>query len=91
MCPLASTRQSTPWCGQTLAPRSRIKKQKAGAAIANGATGKEIQEAVAISVIGDTWSKILTATAVDMVKQDTNTLMSIGTLKMKPRAPATIN
>ena len=61
------------------------------AALANGASGKEIQEAVAMSVIGDTWSKILTATAFEIVKQDTNTLMSIGALRAKPKTPALSN
>ena len=59
------------------------------AAFANGASFKEIQEAVAIYVIEDNWSKILTPDTFDMVKQDTNTLVSLGTLKAK--AAAAIN
>lgn len=55
------------------------------AALANGATAKEIQEAVAIFVIEDNWSKILTETTFDMVKQDTDTLVSIGTLQETPK------
>ena len=61
------------------------------AAIANGATGKEIQEAVAISVTVGDWSEILTADTFEMVKQDTNTLVSIGTLKATPKTPAATN
>ena len=61
------------------------------AALANGATGKEIQEAVAISVTVDDWSKILTEPTFQMVKQDTNTLVSIGTLKAAPKKPAATN
>jgi AhpD family alkylhydroperoxidase len=61
------------------------------AALANGATGKEIQEAVAISVIEDDWSKILTEATFDMVKADTNTLVSIGTLKAAAKTPASTN
>ena len=57
------------------------------AALANGATSKEIQEAVAIFVIEDNWSKILTETTFEMVKQDTDTLVSIGTLKETPATP----
>jgi AhpD family alkylhydroperoxidase len=57
------------------------------AALANGANYKEIQEAVAIFVIEDNWSKILTDTTFEMVKQDTDTLVSIGTLKETPPAP----
>jgi len=63
---------------------------ESSAAIANGASGKELQEAAAIAVIGDTWSKLLKPELYDMVKKDTDTLVSIGTLKAKP-APAIIN
>lgn len=59
---------------------------QSSAAVANGATGQEIQEAVALSVIGNAWSKILSAGSFDdMVKKDTNTLALMGALK----APAT--
>ena len=61
------------------------------AALANGATGKEIQETVAVSVIEDNWSKILTEDTFEMVKQDTNTLISIGTLKARPKTPVATN
>ena len=58
------------------------------AALANGATGKEIQEAVAIAEIEGNWSGILTDTTFDVVKTDTNRLVSMGTLKASPKTPA---
>jgi AhpD family alkylhydroperoxidase len=61
------------------------------AALANGATAKEIQEAVAVSVAMGDWSKILTDDTFDIVKQDTNALVSTGALKAAPKAPAAIN
>lgn len=61
------------------------------AALANGASGKELQEAVAVAVIGGQWSKVLTQSTFQTVKTDTNVLTSIGTLKMKARQPATTN
>ena len=61
------------------------------AAIANGATGKEIREAVAIALTVDSWSMILTDDTFDMVKLDTDTLVSIGTLKAMPKTPAPTN
>ena len=61
------------------------------AALANGATFKEIQEAIAIFVIEDDWSKVLTADAFDMVKQDTDALVASGALKARPVAPAPTN
>jgi AhpD family alkylhydroperoxidase len=54
------------------------------AAIANGASGAELQEAVAISVVGNTWGKLMNAAPFDMIKKDTNTLVAAGTLKAKP-------
>ena len=55
------------------------------AATANGATGKEISEAVALAFMGSAWGKVLTADHVDMVRKDTNTLLSLGTLKVVPK------
>lgn len=52
----------------------------AAAATANGATGKEIQEAIALEEMVGTWAKVLTPNTVDMVRTDTNTLVSIGKL-----------
>jgi AhpD family alkylhydroperoxidase len=61
------------------------------AAFANGASFKEVQEAVAVSIaIGD-WSKVLTDDTFDIVKQDTNALVTAGALKATPKAPAAIN
>jgi AhpD family alkylhydroperoxidase len=57
------------------------------AAMANGASFEEIQEAVAIHVIVDDWSQYLTEETFQTVKQDTNALMSRGALAVK--APAT--
>jgi AhpD family alkylhydroperoxidase len=54
------------------------------AAFANGASFQEVQEAVAVFVIQDNWSKVLTPDTFQTVKDDTNALMSLGTL----RAPA---
>jgi AhpD family alkylhydroperoxidase len=54
------------------------------AAFANGASFQEVQEAVAVFVIQDNWSKVLTADTFQTVKDDTNALMARGTL----RAPA---
>jgi AhpD family alkylhydroperoxidase len=56
------------------------------AAMANGASFQEIQEAVAIGAIVDDWSHYLTADTFQVVKQDTNALMSRGALVL--RAPA---
>jgi AhpD family alkylhydroperoxidase len=53
------------------------------AALANGATGKELQEAVAIAVIGGDWSKVLSAHD-DIVRRDTNALVMSGALKAPP-------
>ncbi len=61
------------------------------AALANGATAKEIQQAVAVSVTVGDWSKFLTDATFDVVKQDTNTLVSLGTLKAASKAPAATN
>ena len=61
------------------------------AALANGATFKEIQEAVAIFVIEDNWSKNLTDDTFQMVKQDTDTLVANGTFKAPPKTPAATN
>ena|SRR5947207_2714834 len=55
------------------------------AATANGATGKEISEAVALAFMGRAWSAVLTADHVDMVRKDTNILLSIDTLKVPPK------
>jgi AhpD family alkylhydroperoxidase len=59
------------------------------AAFANGATTKEIQETVAVAVTMGDWSRILTESTFDVVKQDTNKLAKLGTLKAK--TPATTN
>lgn len=64
---------------------------QSSAALANGATFKEIQEAVAIFVIEDNWSKILTTDTFEMVKQDTDALVSLGTLKAPAKTPAATN
>lgn len=61
------------------------------AAFANGASFKEIQETVAVSVTVGDWSKILTEDSFQMVKQDTNALVSLGTLKATPKTPAATN
>lgn len=53
------------------------------AAFANGASFKEVQEAVAVSVAVGDWSKILTEDTFDMVKRDTNALVATGALKAK--------
>ena len=63
---------------------------QSSAAIANGASGKELQETVAIAVLGGNWSKILQPELYEMVKKDTDTLVSIGTLKAKAK-PATVS
>jgi AhpD family alkylhydroperoxidase len=55
------------------------------AATANGATGKEISEAVALALMGKAWSQVLTADHVDLVRADTNVLLSIGKLKVAPK------
>lgn len=52
------------------------------AATANGASGKEISEAVALAFMGRTWGDFLTADHVDLVRKDTNILLSIGALKV---------
>jgi len=52
------------------------------AATANGASGKEISEAVALAFMGRSWSKILTDDHVDLVRKDTNVLLSINKLKV---------
>jgi AhpD family alkylhydroperoxidase len=52
----------------------------AAAATANGATGREIQEAVGMSVMTGTWSKVLTSEHIDLVRKDTNALVSAGRL-----------
>lgn len=54
------------------------------AAFANGATFQEVREAIAVFVIEDSWSKILTEDTFQMVKQDTDTLVEIGTLAEVP-------
>ncbi len=64
---------------------------QSAAAIANGASGKDLQETVAIAVIGGNWSKILKPELNDMVKKDTDTLVSIGTLTAKPKPTAVSN
>jgi AhpD family alkylhydroperoxidase len=56
------------------------------AATANGATGKEISEAVALAFMGSAWGKVLTDDHVDLVRADTNALLSLGTLKVAPKA-----
>lgn len=56
------------------------------AAMANGASFQEIQEAVAIHAIVDDWSQYLTEDTFQTVKQDTNALMLRGALVVK--APA---
>jgi AhpD family alkylhydroperoxidase len=55
------------------------------AATANGASGKEISEAVALAFMGQAWSKVLTDDQVDLVRADTNALLSLGTLKVAPK------
>jgi AhpD family alkylhydroperoxidase len=55
------------------------------AATANGASGKEICEAVALAFMGKAWSQVLTDDHVDLVRADTNALLSIGTLKVAPK------
>ena len=51
---------------------------QASAAFASGASFKEVQETVAISVIGGHWSKILTEDAFQTVKKDTDALIRLG-------------
>lgn len=63
---------------------------ESSAAIANGASGKELQEVAAIAVIGTNWSRILKPELYDMVRKDTDTLVSIGTLKAIVK-PATVS
>lgn len=53
----------------------------AAAATANGASGKEIQEAIALEEMVGTWAKVLKPETVEMVRKDTNTLVSIGKLR----------
>ena len=55
------------------------------AATANGASGKEISEAVALAFMGRSWSKVLTDDHVDLVRKDTNVLLSINKFKVTPR------
>jgi AhpD family alkylhydroperoxidase len=50
------------------------------AAFANGASFQEVQEAVAVFAVEDSWSKVLTDETFATVKADTDTLVSIGTL-----------
>lgn len=53
------------------------------AALANGATPKEIQETVAVAVIGGVWSEVLTAEHEYTVRADADALVDLGTLKVK--------
>jgi AhpD family alkylhydroperoxidase len=64
---------------------------QATAAFANGATFQEVQEAVAIFVIQDNWSKVLTDDTFDVVKRDTDRLASIGALRAPPRIAVPTN
>ena len=57
---------------------------QSSAAMANGASFQEIQEATAIYAIADDWSKYLTEETFQTVKQDTNALVTLGTLKAVP-------
>lgn len=51
---------------------------QASAAFASGASFKEVQETVAISVIGGHWSEFLTPDAFQIVKKDTDALVKLG-------------
>ena len=54
------------------------------AAIANGASGRELQEAVGLAIMTGNWSKALTNQHIEIVKADTNTLVKAGKLKAAP-------
>jgi AhpD family alkylhydroperoxidase len=60
---------------------------QASAAFASGASFKEVQETVAISVIGGHWSEILTDDAFQTVKKDADALVRLGAFD----APAASN
>lgn len=60
---------------------------QASAAFASGASFKEVQETVAISVIGGHWSEVLTEEAFQTVKKDTDALVRLGVFD----APAVSN
>jgi AhpD family alkylhydroperoxidase len=69
---------------------------QASAAFANGASFQEVQEAVAIFAIEDDWRHYLTEETFGVVKQDVDTLRSIGTLlevpvPQEPMYPTTLN
>ena len=51
---------------------------QSSAALASGASFKEVQEAVAISVIGGHWSEHLTQDTFRTVKKDTDALVKLG-------------
>ena len=57
------------------------------AALANGATAKEIQETVAVAVIGGKWSEVLTAEHEHTVRADADALFDLGSLRVKPAVP----
>jgi AhpD family alkylhydroperoxidase len=57
---------------------------RSAAATANGASFQEIQEATAIFAVEDDWSHYLTEDTFQTVKQDTNELVTLGTLKVAP-------
>jgi AhpD family alkylhydroperoxidase len=57
---------------------------QASAAFANGASFQEVREAVAIFAIEDDWSRYLTDESFGTVKQDVETLRSIGRLLEVP-------
>lgn len=57
---------------------------QASAAFASGASFKEVQETVAISVIGGHWSEHLTEDAFQTVKKDTDALIRLGVFDAPP-------
>lgn len=57
------------------------------AALANGASAKEIQETVAVAEIGGKWSEVLTAEHEHTVRGDADALFRLGTLDVSNAVP----
>lgn len=57
------------------------------AALANGASAKEIQETVAVAEIGGKWSEVLTAEHEHTVRADADALFRLGTLEVGRAVP----
>lgn len=57
------------------------------AALANGASAKEIRETVAVAQIGGKWSEVLTAEHEHTVRADADALFRLGTLEIGRAVP----